>query len=338
MLLNKLIVHQLIKESGSKKVQIVPSDELIPVDTESEELIAALLKSYSGDKILYGIFSNDPGKFFPDKLDQYRTGARTDGDFITFTVESVGNLESFISAKTLASGGYLVFAEYVNNGTGFVAIFLIRDIEGKLLRRVNNSFQISTIEYLDTNHLAMACRINENKIDNEESNYLSFTRVRQQEVSDYFVNWISAAQIASNTEYTNTLYRIINEIPFPINTETNKPYSIDEVRNMVYETARSNSQRNINIQSLSEQIYGNSTTISDYAETNEISIDTEFRYDKNALRKFVQLSVHRDGISLKFSRGDSGTKVRISAENPNQIIIESQYFANALRAEIGNDQ
>ena len=56
------------------------------------------------------------------------------------------------------------------------------------------------------------------------------------------------------------------------------------------------------------------------------------------MRKFIQLSVNRDGISLKFSRGDSGTKVRFSEENPNQIIIESTNFANALRAEIGLDE
>lgn len=338
MTISKLIVHELKKESGTTIVNLVTSNQLIPIDNQSESLVIALLKSYSGDKILYADFDRSPGKYFPSRFDTYKHSTRTDQDFLKFTIDTLGNLVTFIQAKILASGGYLVFAEYVHNGTTFVAIFLIRDTEGKLLKRVDDSFEIKTIEYLDTNHLAMACRINEGKIDNNESNYLSFTRLRQQDVSDYFINWVSVAQLESSTEYTKALYKIINNIPLPINGETNLPFTIDEVRHMVYENARSNAQRNINIQTLSEQIYGSTTAISDYADENGISIDTEFRYDKSALRKFIQLSVNRDGISLKFSRGDIGTKVRNSEENPNQIIIESADFANALRAEIRIDE
>ena len=44
--------------------------------------------------------------------------------------------------------------------------------------------------------------------------------------------------------------------------------------------------------------------------------------------------VNRDGISLKFSRGALDDKVRISDDNPNMVIIESESFANALRREI----
>jgi nucleoid-associated protein len=337
MALSKLIVHELKKESGTTTVNLGTSNQLIPIDNQSESLLTALLKSYSGDKILYADFDRSPGKYFPTRFDTYKESSRTDLDFLNFTIDTLGNLVTFIQSKTLARGGYLVFAEYLHNGTPFVSIFLIRDTEGKLLKRVENSFEIKTIEYLDTNHLAMACRINEEKIDNNESNCLSFTRLRQQDVSDYFTNWISVAQLESSTEYTKALYNIINNIPLPINMETNQPFTIDEVRHMVYDNARSNTQQNINIQALSEQIYGTTTAISDYADANNISIDTEFRYDKNSLRKFIQLSVNRDGISLKFSRGDSGTKVRLSEENPNQIIIESANFANALKAEIGTD-
>jgi len=338
MHLTKLVVHELIKVSGSTHVNLITSDQLIPVDDQSESLVTALLKSYSGDKILYAEFDSSPGKYFPVRFDTYKQSQRTDRDFLDFSIDSIGNLVTFIQPKTLARGGYLVFAEYSNNGTNFTSIFLIRDTEGKLLKRVNNSYEIKTIEYLDTNNLAMACRINENKIANGESNYLSFTRHRQQEVSDYFTDWISAAQLESSTEFTNSLYNIINNIPLPVNVETNAPFTIDEVRNMVYENAKNNAQRNINILTLSEQIYGNPTTISDYAEENNISIDTEFRYDKRALKKFIQLSVSKDGISLKFSRGDSGTKVRFSEENPNQVIIESTNFANALRVEVGANE
>lgn len=336
-MLNKLIVHELRKESRSPDTTLITSNELIPIDGESNDLIESLLKSYKGDKILYADFDLEPGRYFPERFNNYRESERTSQDFIDFTIDVIGNLETIIKVKNLAKGGYLVFAEYENSEINFIAVFLIRDTEGKLLRRVENSFEIRRIEYLDTSHLAMACRINESKILEGDSKYISFTRLRQKEVSDYFTDWICVKQLESSTEFTEALYQIINSIPAPINPETNEQYSIDAVRNMVYENARNNSQRNINLQSLSEQIYGNPNTISQFAEEHQISIDSEFRYDKAALRKFVQINVTRDGINLKFSRGDGDTKVRLSEENPNVVIIESEQFADALRRQLENN-
>ena len=126
----------------------------------------------------------------------------------------------------------------------------------------------------------------QNKIENQENNYLSFTRLRQQDVSDYFTDWISILQLESSTEYTNQLYSIINSLPLPHNNETNERYSIDEVRNMVYENARNNATQTINLRTLSQQIYGSENTIIVYFEENNISIDSEFRFDKRALKKF----------------------------------------------------
>lgn len=338
MKISKLIVHEIKKESKNVNVQRITSNELIPVDDDSEQLVSALLKSYSGDKILYADFNSDPERVFPAKFRTYRTSERSDNEFIKFTTEAIANLEQFIRTKFLARGGYLVFAEYVSDHIPYLTIFLIRDTEGKLLQRSKNTFKIKTVEYLDTNHLAMACRINETKIDAKESNYLSFTRHRQQDVSDYFTDWISVEQLESSTEFTKALYTIINAVPCPTNAETNQPFEIDEVRHMVYENAKSNARKNINIHSISEQIFGDPTTISSYAERNGISIDTEFRYDEHVLKKFVQLKVNRDGVSLKFSRDDSGTKVRISEENPNIVLIESKKFADALRDELNYNE
>ncbi len=334
MQLQRLIIHELKKEAGIQNTSLIVSNNLLPVDTESTELIKTLLKSYQGDKILYAEFDRSPGRYFPERFATYRATQRGEQDFINFTIDSIGNLATIIRSKVLAKGGYVVFTEYESNSTSFNAIFLIRDTEGKLLRRTTNSFEIRRVEYLDTNHLAMACRVNENKLQEGASNYLSFTRLRQQDVSDYFTDWISIQQFESSIAFTNSLYIIINNLPTPINPETNTKYNIDEVRNMVYENARNNAQRSINIHTLGEQIYGDQNAILNYAENNQISLDTEFRFDKRALRKFVQINVVKDGINLKFSRGDSESKVRLSKEQTNIVIIESAEFANALREQL----
>lgn len=337
MTIHKIIVHELRKESGNANTTLIVSDSLLPIDDESVDLINTLLKCYQDDKISYAEFDNSPGRYFPEQYTSYNNSDRDDENFINFTTNVIGNLETIIRIKTLAKGGYIVFSEYESNNNNFIAVFLIRDTEGKLLRRTNNTFEIRKVEYLDTNHLAMACRINESRIESNEPNYLSFTKLKQQNVSDYFTDWICVLQLETSVEFTNSLYNIINALQPPMNPETNTVFSIDEVRNMVYENAKSNAQRNINLRTLSEQIYGNQMTIINYAEGNNISIDSEFRYNQKSLKRFVQINVVRDGITLKYSRGDDGTKVKISEDNPNMVIIESETFANALRQQLANE-
>lgn len=334
MELEKIIIHELKKERDSNEVELILSEELIPNDDDSIALLQALSDTYKSDKILYAVFDKSEGRYFPEKFTEYRNTERQDSDFINFTRLVTGNLEGIIQPIAFATGGYFIFAEYSDNGYNYVSVFLIRDVEGKILNRTSNSFAIQTIEYVDTKNLAMACRINENRIDNEEINYLSFTQLRQQEVSEYFKNWISIEQLESSSDYTKSLYQIITQIVPPINPETELPYDLESFRNLVYNYASTNPNGTINVRDLSQQLYNSPDTISNYAEENDISIDTEFRYNKTQLKKFIRLEVNRDGISLRFSRGALDDKVRISEENPNMVIIESENFANALRREI----
>jgi nucleoid-associated protein len=337
MELRKIIIHELIKEKESREVAVELSEELIPINEESTALVSALSDSYKSDRILYAIFDNSEGKYFPEKFSEYRETHRNNDDFITFTRLVMGNLVEFIRPVIFATGGYFVFAEYSENGYNFVSIFLIRDVEGRILRRTQNSFSIQTVEYVDTKNLAMACRINENRIDDEEINYISFTQLRQQEVSEYFKTWVSIQQLESSSDYTKALYTIISQIVPPINPETNVQYPIETFRNLVYSYTSSSPNNTVNIRDLSQHFYGNPNTVSDYANENDISLDTEFRYNKRQLRKFIKLEVNRDGINLKFSRGTLNDKIRISEEDPNIVIIESESFANALRVEIDNN-
>lgn len=337
MELRKIIIHELIKEKENKQVELVLSEELIPNNDESTALVSALSDSYKSDRILYAIFDNSEGKYFPEKFSEYRETHRNGSDFISFTRFVMGNLVGFIQPVIFATGGYFVFAEYSENGYNFISIFLIRDVEGKILRKTQNSFSIQTVEYVDTKNLAMACRINENRIDDDDINYLSFTQLRQQEVSEYFKTWISIQQLESSSEYTKTLYNIITQIVPPIDPNTNLQYPIETFRNLVYSYASSSPNDTVNIRDLSQHFYGNPGTVSEYATANDISLDTEFRFNKRQLKKFIKLEVNRDGINLKFSRGTLNDKIRISEEDPNIVIIESESFANALRVEINNN-
>lgn len=337
MEISKIIIHELKKERESNQVELLLSEELIPINEESIILVSALSDTYKSDKILYAVFDDSEGKYFPEKFNEYRVSERTNENFINFTRLVIGNLEGIIQPIAFATGGYFVFAEYSENGNNFVSTFLIRDVEGKILRKTANSFAIQTVEYVDTKNLAMACRINENRIDLEEKNYLSFTQLRQQEISEYFKNWISIKQLESSSDYTKTLFDIISQIEPPFDPETGAEYELQTFRNLVYNYVSASPSKTVNVRELSNYFYEDENKINNYANENNLIIDSEFRYNSTELKKFIKVEVNRDGINLKFSRGILNEKVRFSEQNLNQVIIESEIFANALRSKIENN-
>ncbi len=334
MELKKLVIHELRKERESREVTLILSDELVEIDESSITFMGALSAAYRNDKILYAIFDDSEGKYFPEKFLEYRESSRLVEDFISFTTRVLGNLESIISTEFLATGGYFVFTEYKENGIDFIAIFLIRDVEGKILRKTEHSYKIQTIEYVDTKNLAMACRINENRINVEEGNYISLTQVKQQTISEYFKIWISIQQLESSGNYTDALYDIINQLVPPIDESTGQRMDIQNVREMVYNYAIASPTQTINIAGLGELIYRDPNIISEYAINNEIPLDTEFKYSKTKLRKFVKFELNRDGINLKVSQGEVNKKIKLSPENQDIVIIESEIFAKAFKAKL----
>ncbi len=87
MVLTKIIIHELKKERDSNEVELILSDETIPINNDSIALVQALSDTYKSDKILYAVFDNSEGKYFPEKFSEYRNTEREEEDFI--------NLESF---------------------------------------------------------------------------------------------------------------------------------------------------------------------------------------------------------------------------------------------------
>jgi nucleoid-associated protein len=334
MILNKIIIHELKKESENNEVELILSSELLSNDDDSAALIVALSASYKSDKILYAIFDESEGKYFPEKFNEYKNSVRQNQNFIDFTKQIIGNLETLIAPVTFATGGYFIFAEYNENGNNFISVFLIRDVEGKILKKTRNSFAIQTVDYVDTKNLAMACRINENRINDNEINYLSFIQLRQKDVSEYFKSWVSIKQLESSAEYTKTLYTIISQIEPPKDPETNLEYDLQTFRDLVYNYVSKIPNKTVNIRDLSQYFYQDTDKVSNFANERNLPIDTEFRFNGTQLKKFIKVEINRDGINLKFSRGILNEKVRFSAENPNQIIIESESFAKALRNQI----
>jgi nucleoid-associated protein len=336
--INKVVIHELQKEARVNEAFTFLSNNVLEISGNVELLLTRLDESYAKDVINYGVFDSSDGRVFPAQFATYIRGERTDSDFLTFSKTTLNNLRDQMRNVNLAKGGFFIFAQYMSQGITYTGIYLIRDTEGVLFKRVDetHSFEVNRVKYMNTEKLAMGCRVNHNKFIAADGNYLSLIKNRQTDISEYFYNWISVLQPESSTEFTNTLYSIVNGIDLPVNSESGQPYSIDDFRRLVVDYVRSRPAKDVNLLEMGAHFYGDNQKIVNYAVANNLTIDHEFRVDTRVLRKFMSIAVNADGINLKFTRGELDRKVRLSIDNPNLVLIDSPRFANALRQEISN--
>lgn len=330
----KVVIHELQKEARSNEASTYLSQNLLEITEDIRELVTKLEESYSKDVITYAVFSSEAGRLFPSEFARYHGSAKGDVDFMQFTSRTLNQLRDQIRNVNLAKGGFFVFAQYENRGASFLSVYLIRDSDGVLFKKDPNthSFEVDRIKYMNTEKLAMGCRINATKYESADGSYLSLIKNRQLDISEYFNNWIAIHQAESSTEFTNTLYNIINNIELP--RMEDGVLTIDNFRKAVVDYINTQPSKIVNLKQLGLHFYEDEQKFIDYATANDLTIDHEFRTNSKALKKFVRIEVNSDGINLKFTRGEYSRKIKISEHNPNQVIIESERFANSLRSEM----
>jgi nucleoid-associated protein YejK len=336
--IQKVIIHELIKNQGVTTARDFLSDSVLDLNEETANLVETLDKSFKRDFINYAVFNEEGQDDFPHYFERYQSGRDNDDSFISFSKSAVLNLKQIIRNVIFAKGGYIVFAKYTVNDTPFIGIYLIRDEKGILFNKnsESHSFSIGSVSYLNTNKLAMGCRINLIKYTNRDGRYVAMIKNNLVDISDYFRNWINIVQPESSTEYTNALFQIVSTITSPVNPETNQPYPLDEFRKNVHDYVKSRPNKTVNMAELGRHFYDDETVFIQFAEDNNHIIDTEFKVDGRSLKKFCHFDIRADGIRLLFARGDYDTKVRLSEDDNDKVIIESRAFANRLRNEYRN--
>ena len=332
MNLQKLVIHEIQKEAQSTGAALFLSEQVQDVSESRpqrlhEKLAAAL--STGNSKVDYAVFLES--EEFPFRLHQYLESEQTEDDFIEFSRVVTSNLKDQIMNIPAAKGGYLIFSDYVSQQKQYVAVFLVRNTTGDIFRHAEDFLRIDEVIYADTSKLAMACRINVPVFLGESGKPLLLINRRSQEVSEYFSRWLGASDKESSEEYSELLYKIISNLPPPQKPNSADSFTIDETRKRVFELIKVEANGIANLNTISEVVYGNPTTISHYIEKFGIEIPTEFKTYPNSMKKFVQVRVNRDGILLQMSRGDLS---RVSfGENQDTVIITSRALADDLRQQ-----
>ena len=290
MKVNRMIIHNLKKEQQEKAELIISDKALDPKDKKVISIIEELNSRFRSN-VNQGVFAKVTGDMdtFQKEFDIYLKNKKptVDERFNRMSEKTINMLYGRIDSIQAAKGGYIVYADYEpTTSRHYFSVFLIRDITGKVFELDKNTITIEEVIHADTANLAMACRINiekyKNLTDGEEDSYLTFISVKQPETSIYFLDWIGAERKKRNKENSRNLVTIITKIDPPLGEDGN-PVDRNTFYRQVYDAVKTFGTNDININALSTVIFGDETTIMEYADENAIELATEFYADNTIL-------------------------------------------------------
>lgn len=328
MKLKHCIVHEIKKEAGIAEASAHYSEFELEVNNSLADLILTLIKRLDKGNVTLARFEDAPGKLFPQRFDEYLfKGA----NFVDFTTEAIGHLETIIKGKSAAKGGYLLFCSYEQEYVNYEAVFLIRNTKGQVFEQTEEGFIVNTVIHLDTEQLIMACRIDVTRYKQESKYYLELMHRKEHEVSAYFSDWLGIEKTASNKAMTSSLQELLGYVEMPTEDET-EPVSATLAFERAYQYVSQQPNKIVDIEELSKDLYGSKSKLVEEAEAYGIPLEAEFKCDSRVLKNFVQIQAKADQISLSFPRRviEEGLVFIEGSDEDMRLIIESPTLAKKV--------
>jgi nucleoid-associated protein len=324
--LHQLIIHELEKMPESSDARLFLSDALLPLDERAEQLVEKLNQTFiQKSDTLQAYLSSPEDALFPGYLQLLVEERLSEEAFLQFSRDTMNALQLALQGVVGAKGGYLVYADYTEMDRRVLSIFLVRDTEGIVFKKEKEqaSFVLNDVTYLNTERLAMACRI---KMDNyQDGNSRCVELIKhaksQKEISEYFINWVGLDRPESGKELTTHFLEMVSELPLPVDEETGAAMPEGQFREKVLNFALNSPQKTINLKQFDQEFYGQEKAVEQYMENNDVQIDEEFRFDRNTLKKYYNHKVSAQGLYLYFnSKHIQAGQIRVQGE---EIIIHA---------------
>ena len=335
--LRRLVIHELVKSAESVDAQLYLSETLVEIEDRSYELVRRLHRTFeSKSDILLGNLSSPEDNLFPGYFEQWRQSAGTADTFLQFSRETMQTLQLGLQGVVGAKGGYLVYAEYVAEAIPMLGLFLVRDTEGLIFRRLDQraGFDLESVTYLDTNRLAMAARV---RLDGSLTRGYQAQLIKhnrsQATISEYFLNWIGLERTESSRELTENFLEIVEHLPLPYDEDAGREMNPAEFQKEVVRYALSTPGQAIELDQFEANFYGKEHPAKNYLSEHGLSFNDGFRVDANTLRKHHRIKAYTQGVSLSFDRQQllDGT-IRVEA---GKVIIDLPDLADQIDDQAG---
>lgn len=312
--ISNIIFHQLCKKSDTE-MQILFRDSSISINQEIKFLTTDIHRIYESKQKAYGVF-NEASSF----LDMLKKFQNNEYDFLVFSSNATKELRNELVKYSFSEGGTVMFCFYSYLGVEYLTIAIIDSRQSSL---INDQLDISTIQYLDIEHLSIMARINltELRTEPDSNRYISFIKGRVgRKVSDFFMDFLDAHE-GMNPKFLNkTLVRAVNDF---CNENKLNENEAQEVREEVFLYCKSQSESNeeINLKNLSQELSSvSSANFYEFIVQNEYDLDKEFPAETAVVKSLTKYNGSGGGITISFDAELLNERVKWDQQTDTLVI------------------
>ena len=328
--LHALIVHELRKQPEMAEADLLLSQRTLAITEQSQELVGRLDEIFERKSdLLQGFLQQPDESLFPAHYQNWLEGGRGRDAFVGFSQEAVGVLRETLRGVVGAKGGYLLFADYSMDNQRMLGIYLIRDKPGLVFREdeETDGLRLSSIQYLDLDHLAMAARL----LAGPGRNVQLIRHARTQStISQYFTDWVGVERAETSAELTHSFLEIVEELPMPKDRETGQPMEEGDFERALLQYAAKQPQQTVRVRDFDDHFYGNAAPLQEMLAERDTALEDGFRVDRRALRGQFYLRAGFGGVSLTCTKDHLREGLVHVDEASGKITIHSEEIASLL--------
>lgn len=308
MPIRHIIVHQIDKKPDGTPAVLHARDTELDVSPTIDNMLADLNESYNAKQgKAWGLFHAESGAHpFSRWLKEYIDGAQ---DFTSFTHSAVEHLQKLMEESNLSTGGHILFANYQQGMTDYLAIALLHHSEGIA---VNEALDVTPAKHLDLGQLHLAARINISEWQNNKQSkqYISFIKGKNgRKISDYFRDFIGCQEGVDGPGETRTLLKAFSDF---VESE-NLPVELarEKTNTLVgYATSQAKLGEPITLDELSGLIdEDRPKAFYDHIRNRDYGLSPEIPADKRTLNQFRRFTGRAEGLSISFEAHLLGSKI-----------------------------
>ncbi|MGG7976143.1 nucleoid-associated protein [Klebsiella aerogenes] len=324
-----VIVHELLKVSNEDFDHSRPYNlretELDKNNPIVKQLVKGVVDLYGskGNAAHYGIFKSsreDQGPV-PSLFHQYyQVQDSVSDDFIILSKEIMKQMYLSAKEQTWASGGYVVFSDYISLGLRFLLVTMIKKTNGVT---ISERLEPEEMIHLEMNNINQAAKINfhyyhqyqeANEVERTELSYLSFiSKTTGQSAAAYFIAALGCDKGIASAGATRKLPNEVRKF-FKKNKET-MPHA-DRIRNKIikYLEVKFESEQSAKLSDIEAVVTAELSFLPDdkrepkirelmqHLNSEEVRIPTEFVINKTSLDKIRNVIFKTDQYSFNFDK------------------------------------
>ncbi len=333
--IREIAIHYLEKEPKKMEAEIDYSKEPLEKNEFALNLTEQVHKAINTSPSLKNAsFKEDEENKFTITLQKY-ISEPSEEKFTNFT-HSLDLLKDKVKKEPFAKGGYYLFSDYTIDNQRYLGVILLRKKSGINIIKKNGTYILDSTENINIEKIAMGVRLNFTiyNSNSDDRNYLALITTQQDgEVSEYFKDWILAAGLIKNSVNTENMINIIKTIPLPLDENGKELFGRSEFNKAVFEHVNSRRDKRINLFELGSTFYGeeNKNSFRDFADSNGITIDSEFKRDAPKWKTLISIKASVPGININVDYdkfGQDGVQIK-----NGKVIINSKDLAEAMQKQ-----